>query len=179
MTEKTVPTALRRGLLGISMCYLAVLTMPFVGRDHAIALGLCVLLLQANFGMFLSICALAGSDAKRFFLWAARLRLATMVVTAGVVAFNPATPAAWLAWGWLIGPVWWVSHVLAGAALYLVYEEYRLGGAAWLALVAPFLVGLLLLNPLQFPGVVLLMGGLLASAFQALLFLWASLAGRR
>jgi hypothetical protein len=179
MTEKTLPTVLRRGLLALGFCYLSVLTMPVVSWGQALTLGLCLLLLEANFGLFLSVCALANSDAKRFFLWAARLRLAVLLVCVGVVALHPASPCAWMGWSWLIGPFWWISHVLAGAALYLVYEEYRLGGSAWLALVAPFGVGLLLLNPLQFPLSVVLLGALLGSAFQALLCLWASLAGPR
>ena len=176
--EKTLPTVLRRGLLGVGFCYLVVLTMPFVGLGNAVLRGLCMLLLQANFCLFLSVCSLAVSDARRFFLWAARLRLLTLILGGLVVAMAPATPSSWIAWGWMIGPVWWVSQVLAGAGLYLVYEEFRLGRASWLALVAPFLVGLLLLNPLGFPAQVMLLAGLAGSAFQALLFLWAAAVGR-
>jgi hypothetical protein len=79
-----------------------------------------------------------------------------------------------LSWIWLIGPLWWISHVLAGAALYLVYEEYRLGAGARVALVLPLLLGVLLLNPLHFAGCWVLLGCLLGLACQALLFLWSA-----
>lgn len=178
MTEKTLPTVLRRGLFGVGFCYLTILVMPLVGVNQDIALGLCMLLLQANFSLFLSVCALATSDAKRFFLWAARLRLVSLVAGAVIVAMHPSSPLSWLSWGWLVGPVWWVSHVLSGAGLYLVYEEFRVGLPAWLTLVSPFALGLLLLNPIHLPGMLILLLCLALSLCQALLFIVASLAAR-
>jgi len=177
MTEKILPTVMRRGLFGVGFCYLVALTLPLVAVNQDLALGLCVLLLQANLALFLAVCALANSDAKRFFIWASRIRLLSLFLTGILVAFHPTSPQNWLAWAWMVAPIWWISHILAAAGLYLVYEEFRPGGPAWLPLVAPFAAGLVLLNPFGWAGHVVMLGCLTLSAFQALLFFWGAVAG--
>lgn len=172
MIEKTIPTVLRRGLLGVAICYLASLAMTLVGFCWDLRFGLCLLLLQANFSLFYSMCALSSAEGRRFFSWAARLRFLTLIIAAVLVALHPNDPNQWLCWAWVVGPLWWLSHVLGGAGLYVVYQEYRPGGVAWLTLAVPLWVGLLLVNPFGLPGYLVLAGSLASIGMQTFLFLW-------
>jgi len=172
MIEKTIPTVLRRGLLGVAFCYFASLAMTFVGFCWDLRFGLCLLLLQANFSLFYSMCALSNTEGRRFFSWAARLRFLAFVVAVVLVALNPNSPLKWLSWAWVVGPLWWLSHVLGGAGLYVVYQEYQPGGPAWMTLAVPLLVGVLLINPLSLPGYMVLAGALASIGIQSVLFLW-------